>query len=165
LREILLLITTKPTPSLLLHRRSYVTFGRDVGRAGEGRDRQFVGAVGDFRVAQSGAVRAWAGQSQTKENSGLQAENRRDQDSKIKVKIEAKVKTRTLRNEGMRHPTLPMLRSFALRSSSVLCSIRPLLLMGSLANIGLLLTILLLERLVGLKPVYRQFAPKIQVRQ
>ena len=31
----------------------------------------------------------------------------------------------------------------------------PLLLMGPLANIELLLTILLLERLVGLKPVYR----------
>jgi hypothetical protein len=101
-----------------------VPFERDVGRAGEGRDRQFVRAVGDFRVAQSGAGRAWAGQSQTKENPALQAENRRDPDSKIKVKIEAKVKTRTLRNEGMRHPTLHTLRSFALRNSSIFCSTR-----------------------------------------
>jgi hypothetical protein len=92
-----------------------VPFERDVGRE-EGPDQRFVRAVGDFRVAQSGAGRAWAGQSQTKENFGLQAENRRDPDSKVKVKIEGKVKTRTLRNEGMRHPTLPMLRSFTLRN-------------------------------------------------
>jgi dipeptidyl aminopeptidase/acylaminoacyl peptidase len=31
LREILLLVTTKPTPSLLLHRRSYVTYNTELG--------------------------------------------------------------------------------------------------------------------------------------
>jgi len=102
-----------------------VPFERDLGRAGEGGSavcksgRRFSCRV--FRRGES------VGRSVSNEGKSRPSSRKPERpgfEIKVKVKIEAKVKTRTLRTEGMRHPTLPMLRSFTLRNSSVLYSTR-----------------------------------------